>query len=103
MSKEVTNPFRLLPAVEEVLRDPDVERFVGSVGREVVVGFVQDVLERWRAELRSGSLTGEDLRARLEGGALLGALAASVRGEEASGLVRAVNATGVVLHTGLGR
>ena len=33
----------------------------------------------------------------------MGALAARVRREEKSGLVRVVNATGVVLHTGLGR
>jgi L-seryl-tRNA(Ser) seleniumtransferase len=103
MSREAKNPFRLLPAVEEVLRDPDVARFVGAVGREVVTSFVQEELERWRAEIHAGGLDAEGLRARLQGGGLLGALAERVRGEEGSGLVRAVNATGVVLHTGLGR
>jgi len=101
--KDTANPFRLLPSVEEVLRDVDVARFVSAVGREVVTGFVQSVLDAWRDELRAGTLDAEALRARLEGGGLLGALAERVRGEQKSGLVRVVNATGVVLHTGLGR
>jgi L-seryl-tRNA(Ser) seleniumtransferase len=97
------NPYRLLPAVEEVLRDVDVLRFVQAVGREVVTGFVQEELERWRAEVRAGTLDGAGIETRLAGGALRAALAERVRGEEESGLVPAVNATGVVLHTGLGR
>ena len=97
------NPFRMLPSVEEVLQDVDVARFVAGVGREVVVGFIQEVLDAWRDEIRAGTLDAAGLAARLEGGGLLGTLAERVRGEEGSGLVRVVNATGVVLHTGLGR
>lgn len=103
MAKETTNPYRLLPAVEEVLLDADVALFVDSVGREVVTGFVQKILDRWREEVREGTLDSEGLKERLEGGGLLGALAAFVHGEQAGGLARVVNATGVVLHTGLGR
>jgi L-seryl-tRNA(Ser) seleniumtransferase len=103
MAKDTVNPFRLLPSVEEVLRDPDVARFVAAVGRDVVTGFIQEVLDAWRDEVRAGALDSDALRTRLAGGGLMGALVVRVRGEERSGLVRVVNATGVVLHTGLGR
>lgn len=103
MKKEAPNAYRLLPSVEEVLSRPEVKRLEARARRELLVGFVGEVLAAWRAEIGSGALDAAALEKRLVEGGLERALAAKVRREEGAGLVRVVNATGVVLHTGLGR
>jgi L-seryl-tRNA(Ser) seleniumtransferase len=103
MKKEAPNAYRLLPSVEEVLSRPEVKRLEARARRELLAGFVGEVLAAWRAEIGSGKLDAEALEKRLAEGGLEHALAAKVRREEGAGLVRVVNATGVVLHTGLGR
>ena len=103
MGNETSNPYRLLPSVDEVLSRPDVAGLVPTAQRELLGEFLGALLDRWRAEIKAGELDGPGLLQRLERGDLLRALSAMVRGEEKSGLCRAVNAAGVVLHTGLGR
>ena len=103
MGAPTTNPYRLLPSVEEVLSSADVEPLVARVRRELVVALVGDVLERWRAEIGAHELDADGVRERLERGDLFRSLTARVEREEKAGLVRVVNAAGVVLHTGLGR
>ena len=102
MTKEATNPYRLLPSVEEVLSTSEVRSLVPRVERGVLAGFVAEVIARWRAEIGQG-LDAAALQGRLERGELARGVRALVEREERSGLVRAINATGVVLHTGLGR
>ena len=102
MKKEATNPYRLLPSVEEVLSGAEVRSLAARVERGVLAGFVAEVIARWRAEIGAG-LDAAALQGRLERGELARAVRSLVEGEEQSGIVRAVNATGVVLHTGLGR
>jgi L-seryl-tRNA(Ser) seleniumtransferase len=103
MGAPTTNPFRLLPSVEEVLTSAALAPLTARVRRERLAELVGDVLERWRAELKAGELDGPGLRERLEHGDLVRAVSARVEREEKAGLVRVVNAAGVVLHTGLGR
>ncbi len=93
--------FRLLPAVDEALGRADVAAALAGLPRALATSFVQEALEGLRARIRAGALDLEGARAAL--GALGEALAERARRERASGLVRAINATGVVLHTGLGR
>ncbi len=104
---ETQNPFRLLPQVDEVLERPVVTPFVERVGRDLCRGFVQDVLADWRGEIAAGLLDADGVAARLEGslepGGLVECLRAKVDEESGRGVVKAVNAAGVVLHTGLGR
>ena len=103
MKKEAANPYRLLPSVEEVLSQAEVRALEPSVARGLLAEFVAELLARWRAEIAAGELDAAGLEARLARGDLAGALAARVRGELRAGLVPVINATGVVLHTGLGR
>jgi L-seryl-tRNA(Ser) seleniumtransferase len=101
-----TNPsqaFRLLPSVEEALHDPALAQLASRAPRTVLLELVREVLERWRGEVKSGALDAVQLEARLAGGGLARAVRERVEVEERAGVVRAVNATGVVLHTGLGR
>ncbi len=103
MKKEAANPYRLLPAVEEVLSLPAVRALGGEIERALLVGFVSELLARWRAEIGAGELDADGVSERLARGDLERSLEARVRGDRQAGLVPVINATGVVLHTGLGR
>lgn len=95
--------FRRLPAVDQVLRRPAVAALLESVPREVLIGYIHELLDDWRREIRGGVLDADGLEARVAAGGLEDALGARVEAERRAGLVRAINATGVVLNTGLGR
>lgn len=102
MSSPTKNPFRLLPSVEEVLARPEVAALGQRVSRELLTGFVRAVLDGLRAEIQDG-LAAAPLERRLADGWLAAELERRVAREERRGLVRVLNATGVVLNTGLGR
>ncbi len=95
--------FRRLPAVDEVLRHEALQAALAALPRPVVVESVKSVLE----DARSSLLALED--EALADSAVLEAhevaARAAERAEEAAKprLRRVVNATGVVLHTNLGR
>ena len=78
-----------LPSVDELLRDPRV----GSAPHGLAVEAARTVLERAREEIRAGRDPGElpDLVAR------------EIASAHAFRLRRAINATGVIAHTNLGR
>ena len=61
------------------------------------------VVDGWRDDIRAGALGAADLEECLAQGGLESALASRLAADEASGVRPAINATGVVLHTGLGR
>jgi L-seryl-tRNA(Ser) seleniumtransferase len=92
--------FRLLPAVCSVLEHSGVRPLLDEHGRKVVVGWTRDELDRARGELRNGGLKADrhqlldQIADRLIARAQL-----SVRDR----VGRVINATGVILHTGLGR
>ncbi len=98
-----SDAFRLLPSVEEVLHDPRTSEVLRTVPREFALEVVRELIERWRAEIKAGTLDAARLSERLANGSLARAAKEASEREQRAGLVRAVNATGVVLHTGLGR
>ncbi|HAK97135.1 MAG TPA: L-seryl-tRNA(Sec) selenium transferase [Planctomycetes bacterium] len=87
---------RRLPSVSALLDDPRVQALVAAHSRPLVMRIVQKVLAEFRERLAK-----EDAAAGAED--VIAAVAA--RAEEVFGerLRRVVNATGIVLHTGLGR
>jgi L-seryl-tRNA(Ser) seleniumtransferase len=103
MKKEAANPYRLLPSVEEVLSRAEVRALGQGIERGLLAGFVAELLSRWRAEIGAGELDARGVEERLARDDLVRALEARVAGDRQAGLVRVINATGVVLHTGLGR
>ena len=86
--------LRDLPAVDAVLRDPAGERLVGRHGRAKATSAVRETLDRLRREILAGGEPEISERA-------VAAAASLILSER--GLRRVVNATGVVLHTNLGR
>ena len=99
----VTNAdlFRKLPSVDELLRSPEMVTLVSAEGPVAVTEACRIVLARLREEIAAGRLdsTGVDLA--------LSGLADAVEGELRQvlsySLRPVINATGVVLHTNLGR
>jgi L-seryl-tRNA(Ser) seleniumtransferase len=87
------NPLRELPSVDRLLADERVAPLVETHGRSLVVAAVRDALARAREEVRAGFEVG-DLPERV---------AAELRALERPRLRRTLNATGVVVHTNLGR
>ncbi|MBI2956698.1 MAG: L-seryl-tRNA(Sec) selenium transferase [Acidobacteria bacterium] len=92
--------LRRLPSVDELLQDDRLRRLSAEVSRGVVLQAARHVLERLRSEIRRG-LAEAELETHLAH------LAQEVEGEArellAVSLRPVINATGVVLHTNLGR
>jgi len=84
---------RDLPSVDSLLSDERVQALVDTHGREHALAAARAALERAREELLAGHDPG-DLAARVE---------AEASARLAPRLRRVLNATGVVLHTNLGR
>jgi len=93
--------FRELPSVDEVLRRPDVAVLVTSHGAATVTEAARATLARLRAEISSGLLDEAGLQMALSG--LANGVEARVRSVLGRSLRPVINATGVILHTNLGR
>ncbi len=101
---EIRDLLRDLPAVDRLLREAVLEKALLTLPRRVVLSAVQDTLEQSRQEILDARedpsiLPGIDLApSKLAG---LAAVLACKRA--APGLKPLVNATGIVIHTNLGR
>jgi L-seryl-tRNA(Ser) seleniumtransferase len=101
MSTELSELFRKLPSVDDVTRDPAIHALAASSGHDAVVNAARTVLARLRQEVTSGLLDEHGLDLALSGlpGAVESQLGQSLR----YSLRSLINATGVILHTNLGR
>jgi L-seryl-tRNA(Ser) seleniumtransferase len=87
------NPLRELPSVDQLLADNRLSALAERHGRELALQAVRGALERAREDIQAGFEAGDLVkRAEAEAAALL-----------APRLRRVLNATGVVVHTNLGR
>jgi L-seryl-tRNA(Ser) seleniumtransferase len=93
------NPLRRLPSVNAVLESAPVRALEGDFGRDAVLAAVRQELEGLRHSMAAGGLS--------DGGADPTALAARVAARLSLDwrprLRAVINATGIVLHTNLGR
>jgi L-seryl-tRNA(Ser) seleniumtransferase len=93
--------FRELPAVDELLRAPEVARLVAEAGIPAVTDAARAVLARLRQEIASGLLDRPALQIALS--EIRGAIEEQLRLALGHSLRPVINATGVILHTNLGR
>jgi L-seryl-tRNA(Ser) seleniumtransferase len=96
-----TDLYRKLPAVDELLRDPEVSALVAQEGQTVVADAVRAVLTHLRSEIAAGRLNGDNLTLALS--RIYSAIEAELRHALGYSLRAVINATGVILHTNLGR
>jgi L-seryl-tRNA(Ser) seleniumtransferase len=103
-SASKTDALRALPSVDQLLRTEAAAQFRSLVGSQRLTAIAREVTEEMRRLIQSqasGSPTEQTKDALLaEAVKRLGDVC---RNEAASGLRRVINATGVVLHTNLGR
>ena len=98
----MNNQAKLLPSVDHVLQLQSTQRLLGVYDREWVVMIVRAALQRIRANLFTSAnnevLSRHELLSMVEAD-----LSDAVHTTCQSSFRRAINATGVILHTGLGR
>lgn len=93
--------FRKLPSVDDVTRVPAVAALGVSYGHDPIADAARAVLDRLRQEIASGLLDADALELALSG--LTDALEKQLRQTMSFSLRPVINATGVILHTNLGR
>ncbi len=96
------NDLRMLPSIDKLLRTEAASELREQVGREPLSRLARGVLDELRLELGANTSQEEMTRARLLDEAAR-RLRRSVEDERNLRLRRVINATGVVLHTNLGR
>jgi L-seryl-tRNA(Ser) seleniumtransferase len=93
--------YRKLPSVDEILRSPELVALASKEGQVAVTDAARAVLESLRQEIAAGELDANHVDLALSG--LEGAAARQVRQSLKYSLRTVINATGVILHTNLGR
>ncbi len=91
---DVSALLRRLPSVEEVLQEPATRALLERLPRWAVLEGVREALERARRGILTGGAPPEDLAA---------AAAPLAEARARPSLRRVINATGVILHTNIGR
>ena len=93
--------FRRLPSVDDVVRVPAIAKLAANYGHDTVVDAARVVLARLRNEIATELLNDSSLDLALSG--LPQAVEQQLRQSLSYSLRPVINATGVILHTNLGR
>ena len=95
----MSNLLRNIPSVNELMESPPLRKVVDRVNRSVAVAGVRDFLEKMRSDVQEAA---SDLHVPSPTD-LAESIADWILNEEQPLLRPVINATGIVLHTGLGR
>jgi L-seryl-tRNA(Ser) seleniumtransferase len=98
--------FQKLPSTDELLRQPDMQALIEREGHSAVAESIRVVLARLRQEISGGQISGAQLDEKsleLAIGGLSTAVERQLRESLSYSLQPLINATGVILHTNLGR
>src|SRR5690349_21158216 len=90
------SPFRSLPSVDRVLNEPEIRELTARFSQPPVVAIVRSVLQQAREAARTGGAP-SDLPAIIE------AVVGQADRLFTPGPRPVINATGVIIHTNLGR
>lgn len=96
-----TDLYRKLPSVDELLHSPELGPLRAREGQPAVTDAVRAVLDRLRSEISAGGLDAAGVDLALSG--LASAVEPQLRQALGFSLRSVINATGVILHTNLGR
>ncbi len=101
MSNPATSSLRAIPSVDQLLRTEEAVQLRRAVGNQRVTVIAREVTDQIRAQIESGSLRDTSREALLAEG-IQRLLLVGAR-EAMRGISSVINATGVILHTNLGR
>jgi len=99
--KERRRLWRSLPAVDSLLQENKAKELVSIYGQEMVVVAIRQVLQALRDQIKNNPRPLSEEELSLSG--LLDQVELSLIRQFTPSLRRAINATGVIIHTGLGR
>jgi L-seryl-tRNA(Ser) seleniumtransferase len=94
--------FRLLPSVDELLKSADLARLLADEGQAAVTESIRAVVAGLRDEINAGTVATQEA-VQLTLASLPQAIARHLHSAMESSLKPVINATGVILHTNLGR
>lgn len=97
-SNETNQLFRSLPKVDELLKNPLLVTLSASLSHKAVLDSARSVIDALRSEIKAGTLSealGED--------EIVQRVAQEAQYRCQSSLRRVINATGIIVHTNLGR
>jgi L-seryl-tRNA(Ser) seleniumtransferase len=93
--------FRLIPSVDDLIRGPEIADLAQADGQPAVLTALRTVLDKVRAEISRGTLDEAGVQLALSG--VGDAVRRELRAQLDYSLRPVINATGVILHTNLGR
>ena len=93
--------YRKLPSVDELQRSPELRALASTAGQAAVTAAARSVLASVREEIAAGRLDANGVELAISG--LEDAVARQLRQALKHSLRSVINATGVILHTNLGR
>ena len=97
MTRDMSNPdYRHLPSIDRILQDPDVSRACEKLSRPMVLDAARETLADVRRRLSDGGHAPETVE-------IVRDILDKAEREQAGSLTAVINATGVVVHTNLGR
>jgi L-seryl-tRNA(Ser) seleniumtransferase len=100
-TKPKSDLYSQLPSVDELVRGPGLAKLASQQGQTLVADATRVVLSRLREEISGGQLDTDGLTLALSG--ITDAVEREVRRAMQYSLRLVINATGVILHTNLGR
>jgi L-seryl-tRNA(Ser) seleniumtransferase len=100
-SREKTDLYRQLPSVDEVMRLAEVALLVDREGRTPVTSAVRAVLERLRRAIQNDQIYASNIDSAVR--SIFSEVDKELQQQLAYSLQSVINATGVILHTNLGR
>ena len=98
---DVRSLYRLLPSLNDLLLSPEFTAMLQAESRSTVVRSTREVLLRIKQEISDGQHTHASLGSRVAG--LDTEVVTEIARNRRYSLRRVINATGVILHTNLGR
>ncbi|GHU39477.1 L-seryl-tRNA(Sec) selenium transferase [Spirochaetia bacterium] len=106
ISSDTASLLRSIPAMDDLLSAPWAAEFSGALGRDTVKKIIEDALGEIRREISGGANTGANSTAQANApieDLVKNRAESLLRSKSSSTLKQVVNATGVVIHTNLGR
>jgi L-seryl-tRNA(Ser) seleniumtransferase len=93
--------LRQLPSVSKVLQQDSVQALIRDYSHPLVVDEIQAHLNKLRTAVQNGQLLGEDLSREIS--ELDQTVRSSLKNRLSPSLRKVINATGVIIHTNIGR
>ena len=101
MKEDRTELFRMIPAVDRLLETSEIKDISDNFPRNLILRAINEILSETRKGIEKGDITGESMS--IEQDYILSAVKKRLELLSRSSLRNVINATGVVIHTNLGR